>query len=681
MKKIKYYIAIILFIGTYTGCVDLDIPPKNIVQDGEIFANPSGVQTYMAALYSRMPIEDFKYSANDGGGTKDGFNTWNCINNPMLNTGENANRNNGGWVNPAKEYWYNGYLVIRNSNYLIAEIQNYESVLGKANTDKWAAEAKFIRAYTYFALVKRYGGVPIIEGVQDLEAGIDALKIPRSSEKDVYDYILEDLDDAINGLSEKSEHVGRANKYVAAAYKSRFALFAGSIARYGVNQIYERDGIMLCGIPASEANKYFEMSYKAAKLLENAYSLYSKKWSATDKKSTSDNYADLFIDSSSPENIFSKGYSYTDAVHSFDAVYSPPHLTGDYGDRFNPTLDYVELFDGLPINDKGQLKTTNDDGTYIVYNSIEELFENCEPRLRGTVLLPGQPFKGGYVDLRRGLLIESVDPATPIQKFVEEGLTSSYQSNTFYKENMKEAGDHKNQTQYVLSNGTKLNPVGLDGPNSANSATVTGFHGRKWLDPNMAPAETKLHVSTMPWVDMRYAEVLLNRAEAALELYQNGQTTIDGTDLRNDAYECINKIRNRAGATLLSSSAELSNGASIGVEMGVGGYVLAPNRGLQIIRIERRKELAFENKLWWDMRRWRTVSDEVNNRRWRKLNPFLFSKTAVVKAIDYYEGKYIFDCRYDERGSRFTVEAKYVYEAIPGGQINANPLLIQNQGY
>lgn len=115
--------------------------------------------------------------------------------------------------------------------------------------------------------------------------------------------------------------------------------------------------------------------------------------------------------------------------------------------------------------------------------------------------------------------------------------------------------------------------------------------------------------------------------------------------------------------------------------MGVGGYVLAPNRGLQIIRIERRKELAFENKLWWDMRRWRTVSDEVNNRRWRKLNPFLFSKTAVVKAIDYYEGKYIFDCRYDERGSRFTVEAKYVYEAIPGGQINANPLLIQNQGY
>jgi len=174
---------------------------------------------------------------------------------------------------------------------------------------------------------------------------------------------------------------------------------------------------------------------------------------------------------------------------------------------------------------------------------------------------------------------------------------------------------------------------------------------------------------------------LLIRAEAALELHQNGVATLDGVTLQNDAFQSINAIRNRAGATLLATAAELSAVPATPVNQGVGGYVLAPTRGLQIIRIERRKELAFENKLWWDMIRWRTADAEVNARIWRKCNPFLFAKGAVAEATDYIRGKYIFDCRFEERSSRVTFATKFYYEAIPNSELIANPKLKQNEQY
>jgi hypothetical protein len=674
MKKLKY-IAVFLLLGATFGCVKLDIPPVNVLQDQGVFTNDAGVKAYMAALYSRMPIEDFKYSAVEG---TQGFNTWNIINSLSINTGENANRNNGGFTNPARGYWGEGYGVIRQANNLIQNLPKYAGVLSPDNVKRWVGEAHFIRAYTYFALVKRYGGVPIVKEVQNFDGDVTPLMVPRSSEEECYDFIAEDLDYAIENMGPASENSGRANKHIAAAFKSRVMLFAGSIARYGTP--YSPKGVMITGIPAEKANEYFKAAFDAAKSVEGVYSLYKKKWSATDKIATADNYADLFLDKSSPETIFSKGYSYPEAVHSWDAVNAPPHLTSTYGDRFCPTLDYVELFDGLPKNAKGQLNTLNPDGSYKVFDNINDLWADCEPRLRGTVLLPGQKFKDGYVDIRRGTFIESVDPAVPIMKFYADEEKTGYSRLPWYKEHVKESSDWKptGQVPITLSTGEKIYPAGLDGPTSTNGATVTGFCGRKYMDPELPAAATALHRSTQSWIEMRYAEVLLNRAEAALELAQNGGT-VPGVDLLQDAFTSINAIRERAGAELLTAPADLSTGASVPKEE--GGYVLAPNRGLQIIRIERRKELAFENKLYWDMIRWRTFDQEVNARTWRKCNPFLFAKGAHPVTIDYVEGKYIFDCRFDERNSSFTFQVKMYYEPIPGGERTKNPGLEQNLGY
>lgn len=664
MKRFNFIITVV-FAGVFFSCNKLELSPPNIIQDDIALGTDDGVKAYMATLYNNLPIEDFKYSADNQG--TNGFNTWNIISTLSINTGENANRNNGGFINPARGYFAEAYKEIRNINYLLANLPKQGLV--PASVAKWQAEAYFLRAYTYFALVKRYGGVPILKETQNDYAGVDPsqLLVPRSSEQESYDFIAADLDLAIAGLNTVSENKGRANKFIAAGFKSRVMLTAGSIARYGTPYIV--GNVMLNGIPADKANTYFIAAWQAAKLLDGQYSLYRKKWSATDRLSTADNYAELFLDTSSPENIFVKGYSYPESVHSWDALESPQHMTSTYGDRFCPTLDYVELFDGLPKNAKGQLNTLNADGSYKVFNNVRELFDNAEPRLRGTVLLPGQAFKGLNNDIRRGTFIESVDPSVPVQKFFPDDSKTNYTTLAYYNANIKQSSDNRPGVQIpiVLSNGEKILPAGLDGIQSGSGAgSVTGFSGRKYLNPNLTVGATALHMSTQSWIEMRYAEILLNRAEAALEIFQNGGT-VAGTDLQADAYNCINDIRGRAGAVLLGSPGELS--AASATALSAGGYVLAPNRGQQIIRIERRKELAFENKLYWDMIRWRTFDQEVNARTWRRLNPFLFSKGAVNQGTDYVLGKYIFDCRFDERNSAFTFPVRNYYEPIPAGEV------------
>jgi len=664
---IKLTMALTLILGGYS-CKRLDVAPPNILTNDVILSSPEGVKAYMSSLYGRLPIEDFKYSATDNTGDQKGFNTWNTINSLSVNTGENANRNSPGFQNPARGYWADGYLVIRYANNLIEELPKQPS-LSAANVKRWIGEAYFMRAYTYFALAKRYGGVPLVTRMQEYTGSNgDQLFVQRASEEETFNLIRSDLDSAINRLNETSENPGRANKYVAAGFKSRAMLYAGSIARYGTPTVIHQ--AMVNGIPADKANDFFREAYLAAKMLEGKYSLYMKSWSATDKIATATNFANLFVDSSSPENIFSKGYFFPDAVHSWDHLYNPTHMTQGGGDRYCPTLDYVEMFDGITKNAKGQLVTTNSDGSYIVYNSAAEAFNNAEPRLRGSVLFTGTKHKGATVDIRRGIFVESIDPSTQIQKFFPDESRLSYASLPFYKNNVKEStqANASGQTVYKLANGLELYPSGLDGVSTAKGyASVTGFQGRKYLLPELPISNTNQHQSTQQWIELRYAEVLLNRAEAALELFQNGGTVPGASDLQQDAYETMNLIRNRAGAQMLLSKADLNAGAALSLSN--GGYSIAPNRGLQLIRTERKKELAMENKIYWDLKRWRTFDQEVNARTWRVCMPFLFAKGASTVSNDEVLGKWVLDCRFDERGSTFTFSVRNYYEPIPGTEL------------
>lgn len=602
----------------------------------------------------------------------------------MLCTGETVNRNNVGFPigNMCKGYWFDGYQIIRQANVLIEDLPNYIDQL--TGVEEWIAEAKFIRAYTYFSMVKRYGGVPIVEVPQQITGKDKDLWVGRSSHEACIDFILKDLDDAIAGMTTKKIQ-GRANKYVAAAFKSRVALYAGSIARYGGQFDYTVEGVQLCGIPASKANSYFQQAFDAASIVETGgYKLYEND---ADKAV---NFRNVFMKADdSNESVFTRQYNINNNVHSFDAVYCPPRMTTTYGDRYNVTLDWVELFDGLPLDPAtGRLKTTDANGKYIVYKNEKELFANAEPRLKGSVMLPGETYKGINLDIRSGLIKENIDPSQPIDKFVADDgqTTTNWTNNTWFKANvMTTTTNTKTQTPYVNAEGQKLNINGMDGPvNGGTNNTLTGFHGLKWINLNWSVSETQLHRSVQTWIDIRYAEVLLNRAEAAIELSQNGVETYVGKDMLQDAMYCINKVRGRAGATLLTSTSELSATPIINeIGTGFGSFVFAPNKGLHVVRVERYKELAFEHSVFWDLRRWFTFHNQIKDYRRRMLAPFMFAKGAVLDvSTGNPTGKYIYDTRVCERAStKLTFDNKYYYDKIPDDQRKINPLLEQNDQY
>jgi hypothetical protein len=494
---------------------------------------------------------------------------------------------------------------------------------------------------------------------------------------------LSDLDYAIANMPATSEK-GRANKYVAAALKSRVALFAGSIARYGELYNHTVDGVMLCGIPKTEANNYFQIAWDAAKLFDGTtYGLY-------DAKATSDpvqNFADIWEKANdSKESIFIRQYGYPDYVHSFDVIYSTPRMTSTYGDRYNVTLDWVELFDGLPISPAtGRIATVDASNNYIVYDSPQALYANAEPRLKASILIPGNTYKTIELDIRKGIIKETIDFSTPIQKFVKDDgvTTTAYASNTWFKNNVLTTTEGVYvQIPLETSTGVKLKKNGMDGPwgtSGGTTTTITGFHGRKWLDLTLTPSLTKLHSSFQSWIDIRLAEVILNRAEAALELAQNGVANYAGVDMQTDAFDQINLIRNRAGATLLTSPAELSSDAGLAMGTGPKSFVAAPTRGLQLVRVERYKELSFEHKLYWDIRRWFTADAQILNYRRRMLSPFLFAKGATLNPAGNPVGKYIYDARVAERAaSGISFATKFYYFGIPGGELVSNPLLKQN---
>jgi hypothetical protein len=644
MKKYIYIIVTILIVCSI-ACRKLDIPPKNIIQDPDIFSNSAGIQAYMARLYSELPIEDFRYSPTRG------LNFFWIISPTPATTGEALSRdqtgsmqeNFGGW---SWDIWGGSYTVIHDCDYFIQTLPSYSNNFTAAQVNAWLGEAYFVRGMTYFGLVKRFGGVPIVNRTLSYTVGTstDALKVPRSSEQAVWDQVGNDFDTAIANLPAVNTDYSdgsRANKYVAAAFESRAMLYAGTIAKYNTTTLFDANKNQLCGIPASAATAYFQKSYDAAKLLDGVYSLYLSTWSATDQNAQYQNFVNLFSDAASKENVFVREYQYPNSVHGYDAYNVPRQLIGPngYSSEVNPSLNFVEMFGGVPKNADGTIQNLDASGHYILFNNTMDLFANAEPRLRATVIFPGDAFKGQNIDIRRGIYTGTaaggISPLLPAGSRAQYPLTNLIVSST------------ASQTPYTLPDGTLMNPAGLSGIFTGDqTCAISGFSVRKWLNPNLATSQVLENNEAQTWIEMRYAEVLLNRAEAAFELSASG----GATNYLQDAFDDINQIRSRAGATLLASPGVMT---------------------IDSVRIERRKELAFENKTYWDLKRWRIFAKEQNGTIYRILMPFYSSQA----------GKYFFDARTDERNDVYTYDPRWYYEQIPQGAISKSTNLVQNPGY
>jgi hypothetical protein len=250
----------------------------------------------------------------------------------------------------------------------------------------------------------------------------------------------------------------------------------------------------------------------------------------------------------------------------------------------------------------------------VFYASRLDIFAKAEPRLRGVVVFPGDELKGEIIDVRKGI----VRSGDPISDFIS---TASFPD--------------------------AYNGLTIQGASGMgyNEATATGFYIRKWIDPNLAKSDVVGGKSTTPWIEIRYAEMLLIRAEAAVELRELG----DASKMA-DAVNCIQLIRDRAGA--------------------FKKYTAESELTIDAVRKERRMELYYENKTFWDLKRWRIFDKEVSNREWKVLWPIF-----VWDEQKYYMKKST------QTLSRATFQPTYYYLQIPTAQIATNPLLEQNPGY
>jgi hypothetical protein len=678
--KLKYFLIVILaFSNVFISCKDfLDIPPMNVVQDKDLFANAAGMNVYLARMYSQMPFEDFKYSPQ-----RQFFDDW--LVTPGTNEGSSIGRDAGTAMTAEGTarngaYWTRAFNLLRDANRLLETIPQYKSNFSDADYNHFVGEAYFARAMVFYALAKRYGGMPLVTSVLKYpETPIAELEIPRSTEEETWNQVLADYDLAITNLAVNSPRRGYANKMVAQAFKSEAMLFAGTVAKYNrITGFGEKTGVRVIGFDPGTASaasvKYLQEAYKAARevMKSNRYSLYTKKWAANDKEAQYQNMVDMFFDITSTENIYIKEYKFPDLTHGYDSYNIPRQLMGGNGYSAGncPTLDFVELFDGIDKNPDGTIKVFDENGKYLLFDKVTDIFANAEPRLRAYVIFPGDVFKGEVIEIRRGIFTgDATNGIAPLRTDYTVSGPANFNQTDAYRAVGAFAGRKslflsQNGTTHetvTLPNGTVMNAGGKSGPfTSDGTAAMTGFTVRKWLNPNMPQTLVLEARSEQHFVLMRYAEILLNVAEAAAELTLAGATTPAGENFLQIAFDAIQAIRQRAGANPLNSISEVS-GLS----------------GLELIRKERRKELAFEHKILWDIRRWRTQHSDI-------LNGFTQADGAYYKGLyPFYStttGKYFFDACLDEGRRRYRFTENDYYLAIPSGEVSKSPVIDQQPG-
>lgn len=700
MKRKILYTFIGLGAMLATSCVDMNRTPENIWTDDDLLSNDAGVEVYMARLYSQMPWEDFKYMAQWG------FNRSSWLGALGIEgTGEALNRDGitTSFTNEDTAWWGNAFTLIREANHMIETLPDYAENFDEARLNDYIGQAYFVRAYSFYQMARRFGGIPLTLQEAQYPAESDALEIPRSTEEETWNQILADFDMAAELMQPTSLHRGYANKYVALAFKAEAMNYAGCVAKYNetVNDNYmkagfgSKTGVRVMGFDPSTSKeasaKYFAEAYKAARQVMNEGGYSLRQASSSDPQALYQNMVDMWRDLSSPENMLVREYSYPTFTHGLDAYSSPYLWHHPLSGGTCPTLDFIELYDWPETFGEdhgnlsrrysdGKLRVTDgnscSDGNYLMFDSAYDFFADAEPRLRAYVIFPGDTFRNTEIEVRAG--VYTGDTSNGLSPFF--GSDYSYASADNGYQNLDIYTSTTNKTLYMtgnpaqpemvtLSDGSRIESSGANGPfyNYAE-ATLTGLHLRKYLDPDLTEDEIGEGMSDQPFILMRYADVLLAAAEAAVELSIAGEPCpVEGDDMLQVATEAIQQIQRRAGANVLDHK------------------LTGTNEDRDIVRKERRKELAFEHKTKWDLRRWRVLDRDNRDGFWcdGHTTGASFSNDIRFRFRGLYpfmtaDGKWFFDSHYNNFSSKeFSYNTVDYYFAIPSGEVTKSPVIDQ----
>lgn len=663
MKKNILSIFSLCALMGLSGCnAFLELEPLDKVSPEQLLETEGGVKALLANIYTMIPMEDFNYRPNNGFNQR-GYDGVNETTNLAFLIDE-ATRSDGGVGIGYEGFNYWPYGDIRQVNIFMQNVEKAKEAgtISVADADRMTGEAHFARAYMYYGLVKRYGGVPLIDKVQDddyADGGPGAVAVPRSTELDTWKFVLNEctlaaatLPDATSGSD-----LYRVTKWAAYALKSRVALHAASVAKYWNLAPLAGEAVtqkLVGGMTSADADAFYKECIEASKfLIENSGKSLYKPAPATVKEAAS-NFQALFLNDQNEEVIFSKAYlngtTNTNQGHSYAQFNILPQVNPGalkYG-RFNPMLEIVDLFedytdDGTGKSAKIVTRTDGNEDAYIPnfhnmnnasvvntlmsvpfvkYNDLYEPFANKDARLLASVVVPGSSYAGTEIIIQGGFI----------------------KDNNSYVAYSNESTQKNGTTYYALGAEGETMFSGFNNVNSGEDAnwTATGFGVRKYMPEGESMSPDRLS-STTSYIDMRLAEVYLNYAEAVVE---NGS----GFGDKELAENYLNALRRRAGHTDRISLT------------------------LESVLKERRVEMAFEGKRFWDMNRRREFHTEFSNNRIRKaLVPMLDLRGAEPKYV-FARVNYFGD---ETRGGRTFQNINY-YRGIPNIATNG---LVQNPGH
>ena len=533
MKKTIAFLLLLSFV-LFSACEKvLEKKPLDIITDATLWSDPVLMDDYLNQCYEELCFY-FEMPQTLKGGAGDGINY--LMDNTAQFAVTMADECQNGWISAPKSHWINisggvfdwwGYTTVRRLNIFIEKLGTLTTLADSYKKPR-LAEARFLRAFAYFDMVKRYGGVPLITKAQELQDKEEELYRKRDNEDAIYQFVISECDAIASDLTDakQSSDLGRPSKYAALSLKSRAAMYAASIAQWGTVAL---NGVV--GIPATKAPTYWQSSYDASKAIISSgkFSLYNKN---ADKAA---NYRSIFLDENNSEVIFSEIFNgLSGRGHIWDMMQVPRsyHVWGG-GQQCTVYLEMVEEYDNID-GTPGVIDRTKINSNYLW--TIDELFGKKDPRFKGSVYTHGTPWldKNGPLKLDYHDAIQLPDGSLQI------------------------VGSYKG----VLCR-------------SRSYGAPTPFGVLKYLDESMAVVHERNYSKT-DYIVFRLAETYLNLAEAAIELNKPAE-----------ALDAVNLIRARAGMPALTAITR------------------------DLVRKERKIELAYEGNRYFDVRRWRTAKADL----------------------------------------------------------------------
>ena len=549
MKKIVIYTLALVISFVISSCEKLlDVKNLSVFNPGDTWNDKELANAYLTDLYATLPGWPLNNSGNviTSGFTAD--ESKGIIGEDFLQT-----------TNSNFKYW--PFSNIRKINVLLDEIDTGTLAGDVINPIK--GQAYFLRAFHYFKAVIYHGGLPIIKKPQLLT---DDLLVSRNTTKECFDFIIEDLDNAISALPDKytGNDYGRIDKAAALAFKGRVLLFKAS-PQFNPSNPY--------------GNAYWQEAYTATKAAKDQLESWGYGLLST--------YDDIFLKEQHKEAVLAVVFVNPGKVNLRDNLIRPE--TGATGDE--PIWELVKSY---PMAD-GKQPGNSSNYSY----DVQTYWENRDPRFYSTIVYNGCILPLGVSPDRR---------------------------------------------QYT------------DAPVVGETLNRTGFYCRKGIDNSLKSSEAIRNA--MDWLEIRFAEVLMNYAEAANE-----------TGHPDDALDVLKQIRQRAG-----------------IEPGSDGmYGITATTKEQIrdaIQFENRIEFAFEGMRFWQLRRLRLLHTVIHGMR--KYGLQITRKVGIDQlAQDTYPDDYDYVVKetYNLGSQIMYTPESYYFFPIHKDEIEKDPNLIQNVGW